>query len=68
MYLTSLAVRNAFISALVNGYPMSDTIDSRMPWVTNKVLGFLLMTGPDCLEMTRDVKVPLEVDSLRFDK
>ena len=53
---------------------MSDTIDSRMPWVTNKVLRFLIVAADDvdfagiinrtcskdCLEMTRDVKVPLE--------
>ena len=47
MCLTPLAVRNSFISALVNGDPLSDTIESGIPWVANRIRSLPIVVADD---------------------
>ena len=47
MCLTPLAVRNSFISALVNGDPLSDTIESGTPWVANRIRSLPIVVADD---------------------
>ena len=47
MCRTPLAVRNSVISALVNGDPLSDTSDSGIPWVANRIRSLSIVVADD---------------------
>ena len=47
MCFTPLVIKNSFISALVNGEPLSVTIDSGIPWFANKILSLSIVVADD---------------------
>ena len=57
--LTPLAVRNSFISELVNGEPLSDAMDSGISWVANKARNFPIVVAEEA-DFTGNTSTHLE--------